>query len=109
ALGPLLGLLLRELEHLAEGQGDVAERRHVRVEVYRLEDHADLAAHLGDVHLGAGDVNALEVDGAAGRILEAVHAPQKRALARPRRPDVDDDLDGLDREVYALQGLVATE
>ena len=65
----------------------VLERRQVREEVERLEHHVHLLAHLRDIRLPVEDVDAIDVDGPAARMLEQVQAAQEGALAGARRAD----------------------
>lgn len=77
---------------------DVFEHVHVVEQVELLEHHAHAAAVQVDVDLPVYEVRALEVDGAARRILQHVQTAQKSALAAARRPD--------DGDLFALLDLV---
>jgi hypothetical protein len=61
---------------LAQRERDVAERRHVRIEVERLEHHADALACAVDIGAGIEQVDAVDHDAARGRLLEPVEAAQ---------------------------------
>jgi hypothetical protein len=84
-------ILTRHLQR----EGDVLGHRHVRIERVGLEHHGQLA-------LGrrlAGDVAAIDVDGAAAGVLQAGDQPQQCRLAATRRADEDDELAILDHQV----------
>lgn len=88
------GLVLAR--HL-QREGDVLGHGHMRVERVGLEHHGQLA-------LGrrlAGDVTAVDVDGAAAGVLQPGYQPQQRGLAATRRADEDDELAILDHQVEA--------
>ena len=104
-----LGLVLRALEHALLREHHVALGGEVREQVEALEHHADVLAHLVDVGLGVGDLDVLEADLAARRLLEPVDAAQHRRLARARRPQDHDDLALLDLQVDALENLERAE
>src|SRR5947207_448494 len=65
-----LGLGARPARHLAQGQRHVAERRHVRIEVERLEHHADALAGVVDVGARIEHVDAVDHHRAGGRLLQ---------------------------------------
>ena len=50
---------------------DVPQRRHVRIEVERLEYHADLSPHGVDVGRARHDVDAVDANRTSGRLLQA--------------------------------------
>src|SRR2546423_1517180 len=58
----------------------------MRIQIERLEHHADAPAHGVDVDAGRHDVDALDADRARGRFLEAVSAAPQRRIAPARRP-----------------------
>jgi hypothetical protein len=88
----LVGFGARFSGHLAQRERDVAERRHVRVEVERLEHHADALARAVDVGARIEQVDAVDHDAARGRLLEPVEAAQQRRFPRARRPDHEHQL-----------------
>ena len=55
------------------------------------------------------DWEAVHDELAGGDLLQPVYAPQKRALARPRRPDDDDDLALVHGEIYVLEDVEVPE
>jgi hypothetical protein len=67
--------------HLDRRKGDVLQRCLMWEQVELLEDHTHLLAHLVDVGLLAGDVNALDQYLAACRFLQPVDATEDSALA----------------------------
>ena len=77
---------------------DVFEHVHVVEQVELLEHHAHAAAVQVDIDLSVYEVRALEVDGAARRVLQHVQAAQKGAFAAARRPD--------DGDLFALLDLI---
>jgi hypothetical protein len=81
----------------------------VRVEVERLEHHADAAAHGVDVDPGRHEVHALDPDRARRRLFQAVAAAQQRGFARARGADDEDQLASGDLEVDALENLEVAE
>ncbi len=109
-----LGVLAGEAADADQGLGDVAEGGHVRPEVELLEDHADVAAHRADgaggqAHAlarraeGVAEGLAVDLDQAAGRLLEEGDAAEQRRLARARRADDAGDLAARRREVDAVE------
>src|SRR5712692_2847653 len=63
-----LRLRARLAQHLDQRQGDVSERRHMRIEIERLEHHADPSSHGVDIRRMRHDVDAVDPDRAAGRL-----------------------------------------
>ena len=88
----VLCLVVGAVEHLGLGEHDVVQGVEVREQVELLEHHAHALAHLVDIHLGRGDVLALEDDLAARGLLEAVQAAQHGRLARSGRAEHDNHL-----------------
>jgi hypothetical protein len=107
AMGLLDGLVPCGLVHLDRRQGDVVEDRHVREQVVRLEDHADLLADLVLVGADRGDLIAVQEDRAVVDGLQEVGAAQQGRLARPRGTDQADDLMGGDVEIDSAQHRLA--
>src|SRR5918994_4971166 len=105
----LVGLLRRDVLDLHRGELDVLGDRHVRIQVELLEDHADLAAQLVEARSSPGELHAIHNELAGGDLLEAVDAPEQRALPRPRRPDDDHDLALVNDEIYVLEDLEVPE
>jgi hypothetical protein len=68
----------------------------VSEEVEGLEHHVHLLTDLRDIGLPVENVDAVDVDGAAARLLEKVETAEKRALPRTGRTDDRDDLALLD-------------
>ena len=81
----------------------------MRVEVEGLEHHADATAHGVDVAFLIHQIDAVDADRPAVRLLEPVAAAQERALAGARRADHEDELLRGDREVDPLQHLERAE
>jgi hypothetical protein len=82
----------------AQRVGHVAPHVQVRVEREQLEDE-------GDVALGRAqrrDVRAVEPDRARGRQFQPGDHPQRRGLAAAGRPEQDEELAVLDRQVDPL-------
>jgi hypothetical protein len=104
-----LGLGARLAGHLAQRQGHVAERRHVRIEVERLEHHPDTLAGVVDVGPRIEHVDAVDHDPAGRRLLQPVQTAQQRRLARARRPDHEHELALGHRQVDALQYVKGAE
>src|SRR6185503_13839286 len=65
----------------------VLERRQVREEIERLEHHVHLPADFRDIRIPVEDIDAVDLDGPAARLLEQVEAAQEGALAGARRAD----------------------
>ena len=74
-----------------------------------LEDHAHLPADQVDVHLGVGDLGAVEGDGALGGGLQQVQAPQEGGLAGAGGPDDDHLFLGVDVLGNVVQDQVVPE
>ena len=96
-------------EHLSQGDRDVVENRHVSEQIERLEDHARRGARTVEVAVGVGEFDTVDENLAVGGRFEHVDAPQKRALARSRRPDDADNLALRDGEIDAAQNVVRAE
>jgi hypothetical protein len=82
-----------------QGEGHVVVDRHVRVERVGLEHHGDAALdgrHVVDDH-------AVDLQRAAGDLLQPRDHPQKRGLAAARGADEDDQLALFDVEVDVAQ------
>jgi hypothetical protein len=62
-------------------QRHVVERRHVRIQLEMLEDHADPGAQLRQIRPAVADLDAVDLDVARLIRLEAVDAFDQRALA----------------------------
>src|ERR671921_636430 len=105
----LVGLLRRDVLDLHWGELDVLGDRHVRIQVELLEDHADLAAQLVEARSSVVELHGVHNELAGGDLLEAVDAPEQRALPRPRRPDDDHDFSLVNSEIYVLEGLEVPE
>ncbi len=101
----LPGLGVAQLE-LAQGELDVAQGRHVGPERIVLEDHGQAPAFGGQVHAGPGDDLAADGDRAIGQALDPRLAPQQGGLARPRRPEQDQEGARVDVEVSRPRGPV---
>src|ERR1700726_3087294 len=104
-----LCLLARPAQDLHQRQSNVSERRHMGIEIEGLEHHADASPHGVDIRRARHDVDAVDPDGAARRLLKPVAAAQQRALARPRRSDDEDELLRRDAEIDSAQHLDVME
>jgi hypothetical protein len=93
-------VLLRRRAH-AQRKGDVPLDRHVREQGVVLEHEADVAV----VGLPAGEVLALKLDRAGGRILEPCHHHQRRRLARSARAQQRDELAAADVDTDVIDGI----
>jgi hypothetical protein len=87
----------------------VFQRRHVRVEIEALEDHADRAADGGDGAVVAPDALAVEGDAAALEGFEPVDAAQQRRFAGAARADEDHDLAGMDGDRHVVEDDVGAK
>ena len=89
----------------AQAEADIVAHAHMRVERVALEHHgqAALGRRLVD------DVDAVDQDGAAGRVLEPGDQPEQRGLSAAGRPDEDDERAVLHDEVDALDDLHRAE
>src|SRR5690606_23831063 len=96
----------RRLLKLGRSQQQIFHDRHMREQVELLEHHAKLPANEVKLRLFAAHKFILEPDLAARRLLEAVQAPKKRALARAARPDDDNDFALANLGVDAFQHFV---
>ena len=77
-----------------QGEGDVVEHLHVRVEREELEHERDVAARCAQRR----HVLAVEQDLPGGRHLQARDHPQGRRLPAPGRTQHDEELPALDGE-----------
>ena len=84
-------------------QRDVLEHGLVGKQVEMLEHHAHLLAVEVDVHRLAGQIHAVEEDGAGGRLLQHVQAAQQRGLAGTGGADDGHHLALVDVQVTAIQ------
>ena len=94
-LGAVAAVLLALAPHL-ETEGDVVDHLAVRQQAEVLEDHRDLAAPgVEQGRVGhAGDVLAVELDGARGRLDQPGQQPHQRGLAGAGEPHHHEDLAG---------------
>ena len=100
----LLGLLLQ----LDGCEREVAEHRHIGIQVELLEHHGAVrAGHLQVVLLGKR--RAVDDDLATSGLLEIVHTADERRLTGAGRADDDDLLPFFDREVDVLQDVKVAE
>ena len=85
--------------------GDVLQRAQPLDEVELLEHEADAAAaHGGEAAVAeAADVDAVDADRAARRLLQRADDVHQRRLAGPGRTDDDDELALLDAQVDAVE------
>ena len=97
------GLGFAHFLHLAQGQSDIAQRRHVRVQVERLKHHAHLLAQIIEVDARQGDVFAVDHHRPRLRHLEQIAAAQQGAFARARGPDDEHQLARGHAEVHPMQ------
>src|SRR5690606_19588052 len=67
------------------------------------------APHLLDATDVVGQLDAVDDDAPGVVLLEPVDAADQRRLARPRRPDDDDDLAPTDLQIDAPQGFEVAE
>jgi hypothetical protein len=104
-----IGFGARLAGDLAQRQRDVAQRRHVRIEVEGLEHHADALARMVDVGARIEQVDAVDHHAAGGRLLETVEAAQQGGLARARGTDDEHQLPLRQQEVDALQDVKRAE
>ena len=104
-----LRVVARDAARLARREHHVLQHRHVRKEVVRLEDDADLLAQRVHVDLVVRDPLPVDDDLSFLDALEHVEAAQQRRLARARRADQADDvvLDDVERDL--LQHLQVAE
>ena len=93
-----LGLVARHAAHLPRREHHVLQHRHVREEVVRLEDDADLPAQRVHVDLAVREALAVDDDLALLDALEHVEAAKQRRLPRARRADQADDVVLVDVE-----------
>src|SRR5215217_4202814 len=103
------GFLLGALEYAPLGDGEVLQRREMREQVERLEDHADLAAYRVDVDIRVGHLHPTDEDLPRGGLLQAVDAAQQGRLAGPGGADDTDDLAEVQAQVDASEDLQAAE
>ena len=81
-----------------EGEGDVLQHGHVRVERVALEDHRDLPGARRQVV----DDLATDEDLPRGRRFEPGDHSEQRGLAAARRPEEDEELALLGREIHSV-------
>lgn len=104
---------LGRLAHLAvDGGSALARNAHRRSDVFinrqcrivdeLLVDHGDIAL----LHRHAGDIGAVEMDGASGRAVEPGHQPHQRRLARQRRPEQDVQRAALEDQIGRIDVIV---
>ena len=105
----LLGVLLGQLVHFDGGEGDVLQDCLVREEVEGLEDHADIAAQLGERLPFFGKQHAIDADLAGVDRLQPVDRPAQRRFARTGRTDNDHDLALVHVEIDVLEHMVGAE
>ena len=89
----------------AQAEADIVADRHVRIERVALEHHREAALRRRLVD----DVDAVDQDGAAGRVLEPGDQAEQRRLSAAGRADEDDERAVLHDEVDALDDLHVAE
>jgi hypothetical protein len=77
----------------------------VRIEVERLEHHADALACMVDVGARVEEIDAVHLQAARRGLFEPVEAAKQRGLARARRPDDEDELALGHHQIDALQHM----
>jgi len=99
-------LLHRRVGHPAQpqGEGEVVEHAHVRIERVVLEHHGDVAP----AHRHVVDHLVADRDLAVGDLLQPRHHAQEGRLAAARGTDQGDELAVLDRQVDAVNHLHGT-
>src|SRR5205807_9841006 len=80
-----------------------------RIEIERLEHHADFAPHGVDVGSARHQVDTVDDDRAAGRLFEPIAATQQRALARAGRADDEHEFLRRDGKIDAAQNFGLAE
>ena len=104
----LLRFLLGLVVELHGSQRQVLEHRHVGVEVELLEDHAHVVADdLGLVLVG--QLLTVDVDVAAGRLFQKVHAADGRGFAAAGRSDNDQLFSLSHLKIHILQDVQVAE
>ena len=104
----LFGLCLGLVMELHGCQRQVFEHRHVGVEVELLEDHAHVVADdLGLVLVG--QLLTVDVDVAAGRLFQKVHAADSGRFAAAGRSDNDQLFALGDLEVHVFEDVQVSE
>ena len=93
-----LGLLVHQLGR----KRDVVDHAHVVEQIEVLEDHADLFAHLVDVHLRVVQVMPVDHDPAAGGVFQSVKAAQQRGLACAGGTDDADHLTTVHGQIHSF-------
>jgi hypothetical protein len=78
-------------------------------EVERLEDHADVRPQPGEVLALLGQGLAVDADGPGVDGLQPVDCPAEGRLARPGRPDDDDNLAAGDGQVDVAEYVQSAE
>ena len=87
-------------------QGDVVVHRAAGEQVEVLEDHADLAARLGQISLGQGhQILAIDDDLTVGGTLKQVDATNEGTLAGTRGADHAEDLALWHMQAHVTQGV----
>src|SRR3712207_3891677 len=87
----------------------IFEDRLVREEVEALEHHPDVAAQPGELLALLRQLHPVDADLAGVDRLEPVDGAAERRLARPGRPDDDDDLTAVDGQVDVLEDVQFAE
>jgi len=98
-LGYVIGFVLRPIQNLSLGDGQVAQDGEVREEIELLKHHADASPNRVYVGFGIGEVDAFNQHLARSRDFKEVHAPQQGRLTRPGRSDHADNFTFVDLEL----------
>ena len=104
----LFGLCLGLVMELHGCQRQVFEHRHVGVEVELLEDHAHVVADDPGLVL-VGQLLTVDVDVAAGRLFQKVHAADGGRFAAAGRSDNDQLFALGDLEVHVFEDVQVSE
>ena len=81
----------------------------MRIEIEGLEHHADAPAQRVDIGVRMQQIDAVNDNGPAARLLQPVEAAQQRALARTRRADNEHELLRRHRQIDALEHIRPAE
>jgi hypothetical protein len=108
-LSDFFRILFGEAFYFHRCQGDIAEHGHVRIEIERLKDHADVGAQPHGIEFGVAQRQAVDDDVAGLNRLEPVDAANQGAFATATRAADHDDISRLDGEINVLEDVKRAE
>ena len=103
--GLFLSFFLAHQLQIYRGQHNVFLHAQMGEEIKALKHHADVLAHLVDVHLFVGDFVSIHKNLPFGCLFQTVQTPQERGLSAAGRADHADHFALGHRQIDALENI----